>query len=246
MFQIYLSPSTQQNNYYVNGGTEEQYMNLLCDRIVPYLDANGIGFTRNDPSTSAAAAIRQANSGNYDLYLALHSNAAPDGMYGQKRGIDAYYDNRSHNGHRAARIFVQQLKHAYPLPTLVRTIATSSLGEVNRTRAPAVLLELGFHDNLQDANWIKEDMNNISYSIAAGILQYFSLPMAMPRQPQQATVTLSFGSLNIRAYPAADSRILVSVPNGSRLTVLGALDHWYVVRYGGVTGYAASRFVKPV
>ncbi|MBS6510172.1 MAG: DnaB-like helicase C-terminal domain-containing protein [Clostridiales bacterium] len=32
---IYLSPSTQENNYYVTGGTEEYYMNLLADAMVP-------------------------------------------------------------------------------------------------------------------------------------------------------------------------------------------------------------------
>ena len=39
MPMIYLSPSTQEGNYYVTGGTEEQYMNLLADAMVPYLDA---------------------------------------------------------------------------------------------------------------------------------------------------------------------------------------------------------------
>ena len=39
---IYLSPSTQEYNPYVNGGSEEQYMNLLADKMVPYLDASGI------------------------------------------------------------------------------------------------------------------------------------------------------------------------------------------------------------
>ena len=32
---IYLSPSTQEYNNYVNGGTEELYMNLLADKMVP-------------------------------------------------------------------------------------------------------------------------------------------------------------------------------------------------------------------
>ena len=45
---VYLSPSTQEGNYYVSGGTEEQYMNLLCDQVIPYLDASGIAYTRND------------------------------------------------------------------------------------------------------------------------------------------------------------------------------------------------------
>lgn len=76
---IYLSPSTQENNLYVNGGTEEEWMNRLADAMEPYLSANGIRYTRNTPDMSAAAAIRASNSGNYDLHLALHSNAAPEG-----------------------------------------------------------------------------------------------------------------------------------------------------------------------
>ncbi len=30
---IYLSPSTQENNLYVNGGTEEEWMNKLADAL---------------------------------------------------------------------------------------------------------------------------------------------------------------------------------------------------------------------
>ena len=39
---IYLSPSTQENNLYVNGGTEEEWMNRLADAMEPYLTASGI------------------------------------------------------------------------------------------------------------------------------------------------------------------------------------------------------------
>ena len=41
---IYLSPSTQDWNPYVNGGTEEEWMNLLADKMVPMLDASGIRY----------------------------------------------------------------------------------------------------------------------------------------------------------------------------------------------------------
>lgn len=75
---IYLSPSTQEKNYYVNGGTEEQYMNLLADKMVPYLNASGIRYSRNTPEMTAVSSIAASNAGNYDLHLALHSNAAPE------------------------------------------------------------------------------------------------------------------------------------------------------------------------
>ena len=64
---IYLSPSTQENNYYVSGGTEEQYMNLIADAMVPYLTASGIQYVRNTPSMSAASSIAASNAGNFDL-----------------------------------------------------------------------------------------------------------------------------------------------------------------------------------
>ena len=76
MPRIYLSPSTQESNLYVSGGSEEYYMNLLADELIPYLRANTIAYTRNTPQMTAVSSVRQANQGDYDFYLALHSNAA--------------------------------------------------------------------------------------------------------------------------------------------------------------------------
>ena len=92
MPKIYLSPSTQDWNMYVTGsGSEEYNMNLLADALVPYLLSNGIQYQRNRPEMTAGSSIREANQGEYDLYLALHSNAAPEGRYGEERGIIAFY-----------------------------------------------------------------------------------------------------------------------------------------------------------
>ena len=57
---IYLSPSTQEFNSYLNGGTEEQYMNLLADYMQPYLLSSGIDVVRNSPDMTAASSIRQS------------------------------------------------------------------------------------------------------------------------------------------------------------------------------------------
>ena len=91
MPKIYLSPSLQEYNPYVDGGNEEYYMNLIADAMEPYLNSSGIQFTRNEPSQKLSQAIAQSNAGNYDLHLALHSNAAPPALSGQIRGTDVYY-----------------------------------------------------------------------------------------------------------------------------------------------------------
>lgn len=99
MPKIYLSPSTQEYNPYVTGnGSEEYFMNLVADAMEPYLLANCIQFSRNTPDMTAASSIRQANRGDYDFYLALHSNASGPGSEGQNRGIIAFYYPTSRNG----------------------------------------------------------------------------------------------------------------------------------------------------
>jgi len=85
---IYLSPSTQEKNMYVTGsGSEEYWMNRLADAMIPYLNSCGIRYRRNSPDMTAGSSIRQANSGWYDFYLALHSNAAAEENYGTPYAI---------------------------------------------------------------------------------------------------------------------------------------------------------------
>ena len=143
MPMIYLSPSTQEWNEYVTGsGSEEYNMNLLADALEPYLRSNGIQYRRNRPEMTAASSIREANLGQYDLYLALHSNASGAGSYGENRGIIAFYYPGSSNGRRAAELIAEQLRQIYPLPDQVTTRATTSLGEVRQPRFPSVLVEI--------------------------------------------------------------------------------------------------------
>ena len=133
---LYLSPSTQEYNPYVNGGNEEYYMNLLADELEPYLHASGISFTRNTPDMTAATSIAASNAGDYDLHLALHSNATAGDQAGTTTGIDLYYNPESAESLRAAQLIQQQLKTVYPDPTKVAIVPTTSLGEVYKVRAP--------------------------------------------------------------------------------------------------------------
>ena len=133
---IYLSPSTQQANLYVTGGSEEYHMNQLADRMEPYLRASGIGFTRNTPDMTAVSSIRQSNAGNYDLHLALHSNAAPEGRYGEVRGSEVYHYPGSVRGERSARDIAEGLRAIYPGTVSVKS--TTRLGEVRQPKAPSV------------------------------------------------------------------------------------------------------------
>ena len=244
MPSLFLSPSTQDQNPYVIGGSEEYYMNLVADAMEPYLRANGIAFTRNNPEGTVNDSINQSNSGTYDLHLALHSNAAGAANAGRVRGTDVYYAEGSNNGQRAAYIIADNFKDIYPLPDRVRALATTRLAEVTRTRAPAVLVEIAYHDNVDDANWIAENIPAIARNLSQSVTDYFGLPFVDPIPVQNGVVTTGGGNLNVRAYPSADGTVIGSIPNGGAVQVTGRYEDWYVIDYNGLLGYANSRYIR--
>lgn len=241
---IYLSPSTQENNIYVTGtGSEEYHMNRLADAMIPYLNSCGIRYVRNTPEMSAGSSIRQANRGWYDFYLALHSNAAAEENYGSVRGVIAFYYPRSTQGQRAAQIFVNNLREIYPEPDLVVTRSTTSLGEVRDSKAPAVLLEIGYHDNLADARWIEGHTAEIAQNLVLSLTDFFGIPFIWPTNPWEATVHAGGGTLNLRDRPSRTAAVVASIPDGAQVRIYGQYEGWYVVRYGDYMGYAASQFI---
>ena len=243
---IYLSPSTQENNRYVNGGSEEEWMNRLADVMEPYLSASGIRYVRNTPDMTAASSIRASNAGSYDLHLALHSNAAPEGQYGQVRGVLVFYYTGSLRGQEAANLIADNLKTVYPLPNLVRTEPTTAIGEVRRVRAPSVFLELGYHDNPDDAAWVKNNLDPIARSIVLGLTEYFRVPFLEPTTPRPAVVDVNWGYLNLRDRPSTSAAVLARAYDGAPLSVLGQWENWYSVRFGDLVAWASSDFVTLV
>lgn len=240
---IYLSPSTQEYNPYVTGGNEEYYMNLIADAMEPYLTASGIGFVRNTPSMTAGSSIRASNAGTYDAHVSLHSNASAPGKEGSQRGSVVFYYPRSARSHQLADVFVSNLKSIYPIPDRVQALPTTAIGEVTRTTAPAVLLELAYHDNTQDATWIQENISAIARNLVLSLTEYFGLPFIEPQQNQTATVEITSGNLNIRQQPSLTAPIIGQAPDGAKLEVLGSWDGWHNVRYGAIEGYVRSEYI---
>ncbi len=243
---IYLSPSTQEGNFYVNGGTEEEWMNRLADAMVPYLEASGIQYVRNTPEMTAASSIRASNAGNYDLHLALHSNASAPANYGENRGILVFYYPSSTRGRRAAEIVADNLKTIYPLPNLVEARSTTSIGEVRQPRAPSVFLELGYHDNPDDATWVKSNLDSIARNIVLSLTEYFRIPFLTPMAPRQGVVDVSWGYLNIRARPDTTSPVVARAYDGARVTIINQWQGWYLLRFDDIVGYASSDFITLV
>lgn len=243
MPKIFLSPSTQEWNKYATEGNEELYMNLLADKMEPYLRSCGIDFVRNDPDRNVQGAIADSNAGQYDVHLALHTNAAPESLAGKLRGIDIYFDPKNHYSEKLANIIANNLKNIYPLPEKTRAIPTYELGEVLQTRAVAVLCELGYHDNYADEAWLKNNLEDIASNLVQSLCDYFGIPFIYPSPSFYGMVATGSGNLNIRNYPSLDGKIIGTIPNNAAVLITGAINDWYVVNYRNITGYSNSNYI---
>jgi len=244
MPKIYLSPSTQEYNLTITGGNEEYYMNLIANAMIPYLDASGIQYGRNRPEMTALESAQQANAGNYDFYLAIHSNASAEPYTGRVRGAEVYYYPGSQNGLRAATIFANNYKEIYPLPDFVKIIPLETLTDLNKTIMPAILFEVAYHDNQEDFQWMSSNINEIGRNLAVSVADYFDVPFVEPGVNARGVVTISSGSLNIRSGPSVNTDIVGSLNNGDIVRILNIENDWYRIMYRDLSGYVNSRYIN--
>lgn len=253
---IYLSPSTQEWNIDALGMSEEQLMNMVADAVEPYLKTNGVVFKRNHPSMNVSQVIAQSNLDNYDLYVGLHLNAAPDSAAGRMRGSRVYYAKDSKKGHEAAQKFVDNVKKIYPMPDLVKAHPTTELHEVVQTNAPAVLYEIAFEDNVEDNKWAHDNVQNIAEAVAKSIVEAGGkkfVPMCNYLTPAISYVYSGFmygqvcnveSVVNVRSQPSTSSEVVAKLTDKTRLLILSDnKDGWVRVRYNDKEGYIFAQYL---
>ena len=164
----YLSPSNQKANEGVgNYGTEHDQMYLLAETIIPHLDRAGVSFVLADRDATLAQRAKESNKIGAGFHFCLHSNAGGNGkawgpvaLYYSDKGkefgeklVDALLalgqkNNRSYN--------VKQQKGLY---------------ELRKTKAPACLLEVDFHDSITGVEFMTRRRAEIARAIATVIIE---------------------------------------------------------------------------
>ena len=126
----------------------------------------------------------------------------------------------------------------------MRVLPTTSLGEVSKTKAPAVLVEFAYHDNPEDAAWIRANISQMAEAVARAVTRYFGLPLVQPQPPQQGLVQVQGGALNIRQKPDRSSPVVARAQNHTPITVNGQWQGWDTVNYRGKVGFADGRYIR--
>lgn len=162
--KIYISPSSQTANVGVGTyGNEADRMQALSDLVVPKLEDMGYTVYGGDNSLSLTSRINASNNYDVDYHVALHSNA------GGGTGPQTYYYTSSTTGKSLGAAILKKLKLISGAATGRSNTASSSLVELSTTNAPAVIVEVAFHDNQTDVNWMLSHWDDIAQAIADGI-----------------------------------------------------------------------------
>jgi N-acetylmuramoyl-L-alanine amidase len=176
---VYLSPSNQENNIGVNDyGTEEIQMNKVTDVAERILKLHGVTVYRNSPNWNLSKIVEDSNDKNSIIHLAIHSNA----NIGRSRGCEVYCHRFGGEGERLAKLIYDEVSAI--TPTSDRGVKEGynfygkgkSMYELAKTNAPAALVEVAFHDSVDDANWIMGNIELIGVAIAKSVLKYFGIP----------------------------------------------------------------------
>ena len=59
-------------------------------------------------------------------------------------------------------------------------VPTTTLFELRRTRAVAILVEVAYHDNVEDANWITNNIEEIAENLALSVADYLGVKFVEP------------------------------------------------------------------
>lgn len=168
---IYLSPSAQEANIGVgNYGTEEYRMNRIADVLQNALIRSGRYIVyRNNPAMTLDEIIQDSNSVRPDAHIAIHSNA------GGGTGPEIFIYSAGTLDEILARAIYDELIRVYYNKSGGRGIKVDyRLKETREVQAPAVIIEVAFHDNVKDAAWIINNTPTIAMAIKAGIDSYFN------------------------------------------------------------------------
>lgn len=172
--KIYLSPSTQEHNIGCgNYGTEEQRMNEITDVLQMRLQEHGVTVYRNKPDMTLAQITEASDRFEVDYHIAPHSNASGK-TPGTARGCTVLICAKGGKAEELANNVYTELSAITPT-TDRGVVVDPKLWETKEPKAPAIIIEVDFHDNYEGAAWIIHHTNQIAEAILLGILKQVNI-----------------------------------------------------------------------
>jgi N-acetylmuramoyl-L-alanine amidase len=168
--KLYLSPSQQPDNIGVGDyGDERAQMYRLAYVLAARLaQVDDVTVAVALPGMRMSEIVGESNYFGATVHVCLHSNAS---VKHDAIGCEVFYCPGSVVGKRLAERVYEKLCDENPHGG--RRCAATGFYELKWTDAPAVYVEVGFHDNAEEAEWIRKSVTGIAKAIAAAISDEF-------------------------------------------------------------------------
>lgn len=177
-------------------------------------------------SANLANIVRKCNAHSVDLDVSIHFNA----YNGTAHGVEVCVPPGSSQRERANRICTKISALGFDDRGIK---VRDNLYVLNRTNAPALLVECCFCDSKQDAKIY--DADKMAIAIAEGITG--------KKTSSTYQVKVTADTVNVRAKSSKNSDIIAKMEKGDKITVVAETESWVKRKHGG---WVAKKYTKKV
>ena len=170
--KVYLSPSSQKDNVYVIGNTNEMeqcYKIAKCAKAALVRNGFLVKMPRN-PEQSYQKNTKESNNWGADFHIPIHTN----GLSGNTLGTMVMVRQKKGATLNMANCLLNSVGGVTPGKDF-ELMVIKDLYELNHTTAKAVYIEVEYHDNVKGAKWIINNTVKAGNSIAKGICDYYKI-----------------------------------------------------------------------
>lgn len=168
-YKIYINPSVQFTNQYVDKiHNEGQVMNEIAVLLVNRLKSEtNLSVKANLDGLSLSQSVKESNAYQPDAHFAIHSNG------GGGTGSEVWVSKNSYTFGKIMLDEFNQIHNFRNRGVKYGDGTDASLYEIRNVLAPSALIEILFHDEWTQANFILNNKQEIADSFFKGIVSYF-------------------------------------------------------------------------
>lgn len=171
MPKVFISPSNQTGNEYAGIDMNEAVnCRAIAELLAGCLRKSGFSVFLPYNGVSMRSVVTDSNSYEPDLHICIHTNA----FNGKVTGTRVFTFADSGKAYDCGKLIFDGLCRL--IPDGVNAMKQRpGLYELKNTVAPAVYVEVDFHDVPDRARWLVENRECIAHNLATSICSYFGV-----------------------------------------------------------------------
>ena len=160
---------------------EHEFVLDMSKRIGKILEAHGVEVTYTRKGGEAVTLKKRCQIANavadLDLFVSLHTNAAAGSGWSSAKGWEAFVCALAGNRYNAAKAILARVDDVAAAMRQPPIKERPELYVIKNTKAPAVLIEHGFHTNREEVALMNTDAyrQKLAEAEAYGILDYLGI-----------------------------------------------------------------------